>query len=115
MDPISAFASHVTSLAYERLPAAAIAAAKTFVLDTLGVGIAGSGDAWAPRIAATATGWGSGTEATVLGTPTRLPPLSAAVVNGYQIHGLEFDCVHEGAVVHPMATVMAALLAEALT
>lgn len=112
MDAITRFVEHVTRLRYEDLPPAAIAAAKTFVLDTLGVAIAGSGDTWAPRLATTAAGWGAGAEATVIGTPVRLPALSAAVVNGYQIHGIEFDCVHEGAVVHPMATVMSALLAE---
>ncbi|MCG8441559.1 MAG: MmgE/PrpD family protein, partial [Caulobacterales bacterium] len=36
-----------------------------------------------------------------------------AFVNGFQIHCQEFDCVHERAVVHPMATILAALLAEA--
>jgi 2-methylcitrate dehydratase PrpD len=113
VDAILRLVEHVTRLRYDDLPPGAVAAAKTFILDTLGVGIAGSGDAWAPRIATTAARWGGGVDAAVLGTATRLPALSAAVVNGYQIHGLEFDCVHEGAVVHPMATVMAAALAEA--
>jgi 2-methylcitrate dehydratase PrpD len=113
VDAISRFVEHAVSLRYEHLPPAAVEATKTFVLDTLGVAIAGSGEPWAPRIAATAARWGGGADASVIGTPARLPALSAAVVNGYQIHGLEFDCVHERAVVHPMATIMAALLAEA--
>jgi 2-methylcitrate dehydratase PrpD len=41
-----------------------------------------------------------------------LPAASAAFVNAFQIHGQEFDCVHEPAVLHPMATVLAAVLAE---
>jgi 2-methylcitrate dehydratase PrpD len=50
----------------------------------------------------------------VLGRPgVRLPAASAAFVNAFQIHCQEFDCVHEPAVLHPMATVVAALLAEA--
>lgn len=36
---------------------------------------------------------------------------SAALVNAYQIHCLEFDCVHEGAVLHPMATILGAVMA----
>ncbi len=32
------------------------------------------------------------------------------MVNGYQMHALEFDCVHEGAVVHAMSAVLPALL-----
>ena len=31
----------------------------------------------------------------------------------YQIHALEWDCVHEPAVVHPMATLLSALVAAA--
>jgi 2-methylcitrate dehydratase PrpD len=112
VDPIVALARHVARVSYDDLPPAAVAATKTFLLDTLGVAIAGSGDPWAPRLAGVAAGWGDGTGATVLGTRRRLPALSAAVVNGYQIHGLEFDCVHEGAVVHPMATLLPALLAD---
>jgi 2-methylcitrate dehydratase PrpD len=49
----------------------------------------------------------------VLGRPgVRLPAASAAFVNAFQIHGQEYDCVHEAAVLHPMATVVAALLAD---
>ena len=44
--------------------------------------------------------------------PTGLPPAGAAFLNAFQIHGQEFDAVHEGAVVHPLATVVAVLLAE---
>jgi 2-methylcitrate dehydratase PrpD len=32
------------------------------------------------------------------------------MVNGYQMHALEFDCVHEGAVVHAMSAVLPVLL-----
>ena len=112
MDPIVRFARHVAHTSFGDLPSATVAAAKTFILDSLGVAIAGSGDPWAPRVAAAARAWGGGEDAGVVGTGTRLPALSAAVVNGYQMHGLEFDCVHEGAVVHPMATLLPALLAD---
>src|SRR5215813_1194379 len=49
-------------------------------------------------------------EATVLGGGERLPLMHAAMLNAYQIHGQEFDCVHEGAVVHPMAATLPVLL-----
>src|SRR4029077_16618836 len=35
---------------------------------------------------------------------------AAAMVNAYQIHSQEFDCVHEGAVVHPLAAILPSLL-----
>lgn len=113
MDPIARFALHVQRTSYDDLPPAVVTAAKTFLLDSLGVAIAGSGDPWAPRLAATAAAWGGGDDSRVIGTRVRLAPLSAALVNAYQMHGLEFDCVHERAVVHPMATLLPALLADA--
>ncbi len=32
------------------------------------------------------------------------------MVNAYQVHSQEFDCVHEGAVVHPMAAILPSLV-----
>jgi 2-methylcitrate dehydratase PrpD len=113
MDGISRLVEHVVTTSYDRLPPEAVQAVKTFVLDSIGVGVAGSGEMWAPTLAACARTWGDGTEASVWCTTQRLPAPSAAMVNAYQIHGLEFDCVHEAAVVHPMATLLSALLADA--
>jgi 2-methylcitrate dehydratase PrpD len=112
-DPITRFAEHVAATRYEDLSGHAVRAVKTFVLDSLGVGVAGSGETWAPRLLECARGWGDGDEATVWGTGARLPATSAALVNAYQIHCMEFDCLHEGAVVHPMASALAAALAHA--
>lgn len=113
MDAIARFAGHVVKGRYEGLPASAVAAVKTFVLDTLGVAVAGSGESSAGQLGAAAARWGRGDEATVWGTGRRLPAPSAALVNAYQTHCLEFDCIHDGAVVHPMAAILPALLAYA--
>ena len=91
MDGIARFARHVVSTRWDDLPAPAVAAVKTFVLDTLGVAIAGSGESTAARLADAAAGWGGGAEATVWGTGRRLAAVNAALVNGYQTHCLEFD------------------------
>jgi len=113
MDGIASFAEHVARTTYERLPPAAVLAAKTFLLDSVGVAVAGSADRWAAQLAECAAGWGEGRESTILGTRDRLPVQAAALVNAYQIHCLEFDCVHERAVVHPMATLLATLFGHA--
>ena len=109
-DPIRKLAEHVAT-PREGLPLATIAAAKTFILDTIGVGIAGSGEPWASRLVETAGRWGTGDEGTVWGTRHRLPAPVAALVNAYQIHCQEFDCLHDAAVVHPMATLLATAMA----
>jgi aconitate decarboxylase len=50
---------------------------------------------------------------TVWGRSTRLSGPAAAFMNAWQMHNQEFDCLHEGAVVHAMATVLPAALAAA--
>ncbi len=112
-DPIDPIAELVAKAQFEDLPAPAVAAAKTFILDTIGVGVAGA--ASGPRVReliATARGWGAGDDATVWLHGAKLPAATAALVNGYCIHALEYDCVHEPAVVHPMATMLSALFAH---
>ena len=92
---------------------ASIAATKTFILDSLGVGIAGSKAPFSNAVLKTMQSWGSGDAAFLWGRDKKAPTASAAYMNGFQIHCMEFDCVHEPAVVHPMATIFAALSAEA--
>jgi aconitate decarboxylase len=110
-DTVGAFASHIAGTRFEHLPDVAVARAKTFLLDTIGVGLAGTSDANAERVLRAARQWGDASEATAWGSGARLPAPSAAFANAYLIHSLEFDCIHEAAVVHPMATLLAALLA----
>jgi len=108
-----AFVEHARSTRWESLPEAARAAVKIFLLDTIGVGIAGSVAPLAQpiRMVAGAGSLVTGGVARCLGGGMGRPQ-DVAFVNGFQIHCQEFDCVHEPAVVHPMATILAALLAE---
>lgn len=112
-DPIVPLAELVAGTRFEQLPKAALDTAKTFLLDTIGVGVAGA--ASGPRVReliATAKDWGAGDQATAWLFGERLSAPNAAVVNGYCIHALEYDCVHEPAVVHPMATMLSGLIAH---
>lgn len=106
-------ADHVASVRYEDLPPEAVAKVKTFLLDTIGVGIAGSSGAKVGDLATLAATWGAAPESSVWLTGQRMSAGSAAMVNAYQIHCLEYDCVHEGAVLHPMATILSAVVAWA--
>ncbi len=60
-----------------------------------------------------AGGWGAGEEARVWTSAVRLPAAGAALCNAYQLHNSEFDCIHERAVVHPLAVLLPAALAQA--
>jgi 2-methylcitrate dehydratase PrpD len=112
-NPLDRVVDHIVDTDFESLPASVVAKAKTFLLDSIGVGLAGSAGAGVDALKQTVAQWGAGDEATVWLTGERLPAMQAAIVNAYQIHCLEFDCVHEGAVVHPMATMLSAVMAWA--
>ena len=92
----------------EDLPPGARAAVRRFLLDSLGVGVGGSRGPYVESLIAhyqmDAPGsvpvWGSGVS---------LGASAAALINAYQIHNAEYDCVHEDAVVHPMAVVLGAM------
>jgi len=113
VDAIRALCEHVLRVDYRDLPPAAVSAAKTFLQDTIGVGVAGSAGPWANDLLDCLGVWGAGNEAGVFARSARFPAPSAALANAYQIHNSEFDCVHEGAVVHTMTAVVPAALAYA--
>ena len=87
-------------------------ASKTFILDSLGVGIAGSKAPFSDAVFSVMNSFGTGDAAHIWGRGVTAPQASAAYMNGFQIHGMEYDCVHEPAVVHPMATIFAAIASE---
>lgn len=113
VDLLERLAAHVTATPPDALPAAARAAGRTFILDTLGVAVAGSGDPAARTLAALLPAWGAADEATLLVHGTRLPAASAALGNAHFAHCLEYDAVHEASVVHAMAMILSASLAQA--
>ena len=106
-DPVlDRIAAHVSRVGSAELPAAVRDAARNFIADTLAVGAAGVNAPWRSAVLDTAAAVGGKAEATVWGSGERLPLAQAAMVNAFQVHSQEFDCVHEGAVVHAMATAL---------
>jgi aconitate decarboxylase len=113
MELVGRLADHVVSTRFEDLTEGAVRAAKIFVLDTIGVSIAGAASPYADEIRAAVQRWGGGEEATAIGSFMRLPAPSAALVGAFQAHNQEFDCIHDAAVVHPLTTALPAALAVA--
>ncbi len=109
------FVDHALAVEWGDLAPPTREAARTFLHDTLGVGVAGRNAPFADAAFAAAGAWsGAGGDGFVLGRPgARLTTPHAAFANAYQIHSQEYDCVHEPAVAHPMASIGAVLLAEA--
>jgi aconitate decarboxylase len=106
------FADHALDTRFADLPAAAVEKVKVFVLDSLGVGIAGSSVEGGGGLLKVAAGWGAPI-VPVWGRAARLSAPAAAFTNAWQMHNQEYDGLHEGAVVHAMATVLPAALAAA--
>ncbi len=105
-------AQHAATLAFEHLPASAVECAKIFITDTLSVGVAGSR---VPEVQPLMQALGqSGREAMVglWGHGRQADPAQAILLNAHQVHCQEFDCLHEGAVLHTMATLLPVLVAQ---
>ncbi|KAI1338319.1 MmgE/PrpD [Xylariaceae sp. FL0016] len=105
------FAKHVLETQYSELSPDAIAQAKVFILDTLGVGISGSSAYGTSTILETLTRGDKTGASTLWGHACTASAPVAALLNAYQTHCQEYDCVHEGAVLHPLATILPAVLA----
>lgn len=86
--------------------------ANRLLADTLAGGAAGAASVEARQLLRAVKGWGTGNDARLLTGDDRLPASSAAFFNGFAIHCLEWDAVHEPAVVHALSVVTAALLAS---
>jgi aconitate decarboxylase len=102
--------AHLARVAAGEVAKEARVAAKRFIADTLGVGIAGATAPWRREVLDMAAAGGGKAEASVWGTGERLALQATAMVNAYQVHSQEFDCIHEGAVVHPMTAILPCLL-----
>ncbi|HVH81206.1 MAG TPA: MmgE/PrpD family protein, partial [Stellaceae bacterium] len=108
-DPVvDKIVAHIPRVAAGEIPEAVVAAAKTFIADTLAVGVAGAKAPWRREVLDMTRG--GPTEATVWAGGSQLPLANAAMINAFQVHSQEFDPVHEDAVVHPLAAVLAGAL-----
>lgn len=113
-DPIERILDLIEQTRYEDLPEDAVRAATVFFLDTVGVACAGK---LAPKMEGmieAAQRWGSAGEdaASVWNTGLQAPAAVAALINGYQCHALEYDCVYEPGVILPTPPIFSALMGK---
>jgi len=108
-----ALAEQSASLTHADLSPDARALARQCVLDYLGCALAGADDPLTRMLLAEMAEQGGNDAATVLGSEARLPPLSAALVNGTAAHALDFDDVNMAMPGHPSVAILPALLALA--
>ncbi len=106
-------AEFVSTLTYERIPAAVRERIKLLILDSLGCAIYGARLEWCRILQAALQELDATRTTSVWGTPLRLSSPHAALVNGTQVQGFELDDVHRQGVLHVGAVTLPALIAVA--
>jgi len=107
-----AIADFALGLDLSTVPPAVVDLAKEHFLDVLGIALASSTWDFGRAVLQGVRELGDGAQATGIGSGAKLPPASAALVNGVLAHGLDFDDTHIGAIYHASAHAMAACLAS---
>ncbi|TDE36540.1 MmgE/PrpD family protein [Actinomadura sp. 6K520] len=111
--PVQRLAALADRVRREGLPPGLRADAARRVLDVLGNSLAATAQPPARAVGELVAEWGGAGRATAIGTGTRLPEPSAALLNGTLAHSLDFDDTHLPSVLHPSASVIPAALAVA--
>src|ERR1700719_1127752 len=101
------------ALEYEDLPRDACELARQCIHDYFGVAVAGAGDELVRLLLDELTEAGGAPQASVICHQTRLPSLSAALVNGAAGHALDYDDVNLAMPGHPSVAILPGLLALA--
>jgi 2-methylcitrate dehydratase PrpD len=106
-------ADHMLAAQAGSLPEASRKRTAELVLDAIGAAVAAHEAPGLPAIRDVITSWGGRPDATVIGTPARVPAHHAALVNSALTRAMELDDVHEKALVHATATTVPVALAVA--
>lgn len=106
-------AEHVISTRFQDLPAEAVVQAKRAILDTVGVGLAGSREPAARIVAEIVQELGGRDQATAAGFGFRCSAPDAALINGTAAHALDYDDVTSSMRGHPSVPLAPAVLAVA--
>jgi 2-methylcitrate dehydratase PrpD len=112
-------AAYVAKTRYRDIPSDVVRLAQGFVLDGVGVALAGSTDECSRIVQAHIRQMGAKEESTVLGTSYRAPAPKAALANGVAGHAMDYDDTQlstskqavYGLLTHPTTPVLAAVLA----
>lgn len=111
MDAASLFAKNFCEVKFEDLPADVVEATRKQILDFFGVALAGSAKVGAKEIMELVLEWGGAPQSGIIGQKRRAPAPNAAQVNATMAHALDYDDVHEAAVMHPGVIAMPTALA----
>ena len=104
-------AGFAAGLSLDDVPGAVVERAKLHVLDAVGIGLAAARYDFGHKTLTALRGLAGEGEHPVIGMPARLPLRDAALMNGFLIHGLDYDDTHVGGVIHATASAVPTVLA----
>ena len=113
MDEIETLARHVRDSEFDRLPGEVTHITKLFIMDLLGVAIAGSSAPGCDTVVERMKAWKGPRTCTVIAHGLRLPSMHAAFANSTLAHALDYDDTHFPADLHASASIIPAALAVA--
>lgn len=113
MDVVFDLARTIVDTRYENLPPDGIDIAKKFIIDSIGVGIVGSGAVGNAEIVDMVKEWGGRKESTILVYGIQVPAPEAAFVNSLFIHSADYDDTDDRTATHANVTALPAALALA--
>jgi 2-methylcitrate dehydratase PrpD len=113
MDAIYQFARNFINTKYEDLPSSVVETTKKQVIDLLGVALGGASQSGVEELLEIVLEWGGKEESHIIGTNKRVPAPNAAHVNATMAHALDFDDVHEHAIIHPGVAIIPPYIAVA--
>jgi len=106
-------AAHAAGMRYERLPPPVVHAFKRALLDHLTCALAGSALPVSRALLSYFEETDTARISSIVGTRSRLSAANAALVNGANTHGLDFDDGHTNGSAHPSGVIFPAVLGAA--
>jgi 2-methylcitrate dehydratase PrpD len=113
VDPAVGLCAFATHLAFAQIPADIVETIKLFMLDALGVGIAGTTAPGCRELVEQVREWDRSGKASLLNFGDKVSLPSAALVNATLAEARDFDDTYDRGIVHVMAPTVAAGLALA--
>jgi 2-methylcitrate dehydratase PrpD len=113
MDSLPLMLGYLADTRYRDLPDEVVENAKRFILDSLGVAVAGSVAPGSGEVVELVGEWGGKAEATVICSGLKVPSPWAAFANSVMMHAFDFDDTLDESALHAHVSVLPAALAVA--
>jgi len=113
MDILPKLIDYIAATQFHDLPKAVVDSTKKFIVDSIGVTIAGSNAPGCREVVNLVKGWGGKPEATIVIDGTKVPAPWAAMANSMMMHALDFDDTLDESALHAHVSVLPAAMAAA--